>query len=171
MISKWTPVQHHPLTSNASPPSQSLSYCFRYPDKKQLKGERGFFPGSWFGESPSWWGIWSHHITAKKHRTMPGSSSFSLGPFQSNGVTCIQGGSFHFNQPYFRKSFRERPWANLISYPESLPRWFQILPSWQLKAAITFSLSLQCHPSKDSPSASHKHWDWAVLSHRVSSVL
>lgn len=43
MISKWTPIQHHPLASNASPPSWSLSYSLSNTLTKSNLREKGVF--------------------------------------------------------------------------------------------------------------------------------
>lgn len=153
-------------------PSISVAFLLliKYPDKKQLKGEGVFFLPH--GLDRVHHGEEAGHITSQQRNReqCQGHLPSTWDPFNEMVRPAFRW-IFPLQLTYLRKSLRERPRTNLISYPESLPRWFQILPSWQLKAAITFSLSLQCHSSKDSPSTSHKHRDWAVLWYRVSSVL
>lgn len=152
-------------------PSISVAFLLliKYPDKKQLKGEEVFFLAH--GLDRVHHGEEAGHITSQQRNNNARVIFIQPGTLSMKWCNLHSGWIFPLQLTYFRKSLRERPWTNLTSYPESLPRWLQILPSWQLKAAITFPLSLQCHPSQDSPSTSHKHWDWAVLWYSVSSVL
>lgn len=107
-------------------PSISAAFLLiiKHPDKKQLKGEGVFFLAHVLDRVHH--GEEAGHITwQQKNREQCQGHLSSTWDLFIEMVRPAFRWIFPLQLTYLRKSLRERPWTNLISYPESLP---QVIP-------------------------------------------
>lgn len=107
----------------------------KYSGKKATKERKGLLSGVWFRHSSLKEGEQLPHTHNRDTEQWHFPLSLSLEPFMMWGHPH-PGRVFSPELTQLGKSLTERLLANPIPYLEFLPRWFQILPSWQLEMML-----------------------------------